>query len=137
MVPVSARFLCFAPEVGSTVFLQLTQIWTTGYSIGNVLNLASVRFQAETLLGKFMRCVEGSWRYGPDFEQTLQIGDVISATVISVGKEDRQDMAIDVIPGEEMCVVGGQDKQMVQLQQTKEEKKKKKKKRKVEVKEEK
>jgi hypothetical protein len=79
-----------------------------------------------------MRCVEGEWRYGTDFGKVLQIGDCISGLVISVGKEDRQDMYIDVIPGEEMIVIGGQDKQMERLKLLKDEKKKKKKKRKIE-----
>jgi DNA-directed RNA polymerase subunit E'/Rpb7 len=87
-VPVETTCLVFAPAVGSIVYVDISRVALKGNVIGHVLAQATVRFEAEVLLGKFMYVSANRWRYGENGEHTLQARDVISCRVVRVGQED-------------------------------------------------
>jgi hypothetical protein len=114
-VPVEVTSLVFAPPVGSIVFVDVSRVALKGTVIGHVLAQATVRFDAETLLGKFMHVSANRWRYGPRNEHTLQARDVVSARVVRTGQEDESGllMTVEVEPADEMVVFSGDGRRTV------------------------
>ena len=80
-VPVECAALLFSPREGSTVFVDVSRVALRGAVLGHVMALATVRFEAESMLGRFMRVRENRWRYGRHDEMALEARDVISCRV--------------------------------------------------------
>ncbi len=106
-VPVEASCLVFAPAPGAEVLVDISRVALKGTVLGHVLALATVRFDAEALLGRFMRVSGNRWRYGPEGQYSLEARDVVSCRVTKVGQEDESGliMVCEVEPGDCMVVL--------------------------------
>jgi len=106
-VPIRADFLTFSPPIGSTVYVQITEL-EGSRGIGDILRQASVRFDCNALFGTFMKYEGMQWRFGNALQHRLVIGCVFTAKVVSIGKEDDfgLHMSVEVVPNEEMIVLG-------------------------------